>query len=344
MSRAKCPGCARESFDHSDSELKQFHPKRWEFENATTKVGFTKDFNSNLEAIMRDVMETHGARVMAYVKRKAWGNYCLYAIDEPDGEAITQQRMAFDLGISKQAASAVVQFYKARGHLRDDVGKLLYPVLAPSLRPPPDKSQTLPDFSTFVLHWKVKNSSDWEALEVARSTVKKLNKVILSDYRQSRRSATNAGALKEESYESHEKGNVAPPSSSSPSAAPDREEEEDPITPILEAFKPIRTTDSKVRDLIRDCGGATVQEIVARAIGEDPTAIKRNRAIRDPQRFLISQLREFFHSPAALKQWRREREEVADQEAAAERSAEERRAALLAMLEEEDEKAGGASS
>jgi hypothetical protein len=77
--RARCPACTSLApRKHTDDELKQFHPIRWEFEEATRKLKFTKDFNPALEATMRDSLATIGERILAWIKRRAWGNYCLH--------------------------------------------------------------------------------------------------------------------------------------------------------------------------------------------------------------------------------------------------------------------------
>ena len=102
------------------------------------------------------------------------------------------------------------------------------------------------------------------------------------------------------------------------------------ITPILEAFRPIAggITDSRARRLLKDCGGATPQEIAARASELIP-GIKANKHAHSPVAILTGsetkpgELPRFFHSPAALKQWRREREVIADREAVSLRRAEE---------------------
>ncbi len=163
-----------------------------EYEEATQGLGFSKEFHTHNAAVMRDVLEAAGPRFLAWLRRNAWGEYSLFAIG-PDGEPLTQADAARDLGISKSRISHVVAYYEARG-LVECKGKVLYPVISPGLFPPPEKVADSRNFSKFLEHWKVAHSSDFHELEVARSTVKRIRKVLLSHYKAYRKQETNAGA------------------------------------------------------------------------------------------------------------------------------------------------------
>jgi hypothetical protein len=166
-----------------------------EYEKETAGLLFTKDFNTDMEATMRDKLNGNGERFLAWLKRYAWGEYSTFAIGV-DGWPKTQQDASRELGIKKQAVSHLVIYYEARGYLRRE-GRKLYPVIAPQLSAPPQKVARSHDkltFREFLESWKVAHSHDFSELEVARSTVDKIRKVMLSDYKKSLKQATNAPA------------------------------------------------------------------------------------------------------------------------------------------------------
>jgi len=116
--KGKPDRCQRaEDRKHTAPEQKQFHPERWEFEEATRELNFTKDFNLALEAIMRDRLATIGERVMAWCKRRAWGNYRLYWVKD-NGEPAFQVDCAAELGLDKRRVSDAMRYYVARGYLK----------------------------------------------------------------------------------------------------------------------------------------------------------------------------------------------------------------------------------
>jgi hypothetical protein len=212
--RGKCPGCTADPRRaHTDNELREFHPRRYEFERATRGVAFAKDFLPSLEALMRDRVETSEARIMAWLKRTSWGNQSLHCINE-DGTEAFQADCAVQLGIDKRRVSKVMQYLEQRGYLeRRGNAKVLYPVVSPTLTgPPPDSNGKSPEratFSTFLELWKVAHSSDFFELEVARSTVERIRKVVLSDYKQWLATRTKSDAYKERDSESSERGEDA---------------------------------------------------------------------------------------------------------------------------------------
>ena len=164
---------------------------RAEYESATRGLIFTKDFQTRQEALMHDPLATVGERVMAWILRRSWGEYVLYAIRD-DGEPAFQRDCAKDLGIDKKAVSHAVAYYQRRGYLENQPKKL-YPVISPVLGGPPKKVVRSSDFLQFINDWKVAHSSDFHELEVARSTVERIRKVILSEYKKSRTAGTNGG-------------------------------------------------------------------------------------------------------------------------------------------------------
>lgn len=151
------------------------------FDEATKGLNFTKDFHTALEAVMHDPTETNGNRFMAWLKRRSWGKYRLYAMTD-ENQPATQADCERELGIDKRIISNLVAYYERRGYLYRDE-KVLCPVIAPQPGPALEKVTRSPDFAKFLDEWKVAHSSDFEALEVARSTVKRLRKVILSQYK-----------------------------------------------------------------------------------------------------------------------------------------------------------------
>ncbi len=166
---------------------------RVEYENQTKGLRFSKDFQSHQEAVMRDPLAAVGERVMAWIKRRSWGEYALFAIRD-DGSPALQVDCARDLGIDKRRVSGAVDYLKRRGYVVDDEGRLLYPVISPVLASPPPKDEKSAEYRTFVEGWKVSHSSDFEELEVALSTVKRIRKVLLSEYKKSRLSGQKVAA------------------------------------------------------------------------------------------------------------------------------------------------------
>jgi hypothetical protein len=159
---------------------------RAEYETKTKGLLFTKDFQSRQEALMHDRLATLGERVMAWILRRSWGEYVLYAIGE-DGEPAYQRDCARELRIDKRRVADAVDYNKRRGYLLDIPGKKLYPAISPILASPPPNCKKSGEYRTFLEQWKVTHSSDFQELEVARSTVKRITKVLLSEYKKSKK-------------------------------------------------------------------------------------------------------------------------------------------------------------
>jgi hypothetical protein len=199
---------------------------RGEYETKTKGLIFTKDFQSRQEAVMGDRLATIGERVMAWILRRSWGEYVLYAIKD-DGQPAFQVDCARELRVDKRRVAAAVDYYKSRGYL-EVRGKLLYPVISPVLASPPPNDKKSGEYRTFLEQWKVAHSADFEELKVARSTVKRITKVLLSDYKKSRHPVESGAVSLLET--DREKSETGPSSSSAVSvlpARPEKAEDED---------------------------------------------------------------------------------------------------------------------
>lgn len=163
-----------------------------EFITRTEGRKFTKSFNSELERVMRDPLATIAERVRSWIKRYSWGHHSLYAVNQ-QGEFVGQSDCATELGIDKTSVSHAVAYLKKRGYVVDHDGRALEPVISPELKEPPKRTR---DFERFFAEWKVAHSAEFEALSDARSTVKALTKVVLSDYKKWRAAQTGDGHIK----------------------------------------------------------------------------------------------------------------------------------------------------
>src|SRR5215471_942478 len=189
--RIQCPACAKDK-KHSDNEIEFYHPQWHEFRQATKGLSFTSDFNTALEAQMRDSLATIGERVLAWLKRKSWGNRSLYCVSEFDGDPLYQVDCAAELKIDKRSVSKACAYLEKRGYLeRRGRSKMLYPCISPALDGPDSGDGTKsegnlkksPEWATFLEEWKVACSTDFHELEVARSTVERIRKVVRSEYK-----------------------------------------------------------------------------------------------------------------------------------------------------------------
>jgi hypothetical protein len=159
-----------------------------EYNLATENLFFTKDFNTALEATMRDGLASPAQRILAYVKRYSWGEYSPWAIGI-DGHPRYQVDCANELKLNKRLVSKTVAYLQARGYL-EDRAKLLYPVIAPQLTAPDPKSEKSPAWTTFIENWKVANAGDFQRWEDARAVDKHFRKVVHAEYRQHQKSQT----------------------------------------------------------------------------------------------------------------------------------------------------------
>ena len=186
------PRKARESIEHVNER------GRAEYDAKTKGLNFTKDFYSRQEALMRDPLATVGERVMAWILRRSWGEYSLYAIRD-DGEPAYQRDCARELGLNKTSVSHAISYFQTRGYL-EDRPKLLYPVISPVLVAPNPKKQKVAEYATFLANWKVANSANFQKWEDARSTIKFFQKLVRSEYKKSRKRTQKAPASLLEIY------------------------------------------------------------------------------------------------------------------------------------------------
>ena len=161
-----------------------------DFKQQTAQLSYTPDFNDALEAVIHDRLATAGERILAWIKRNSWGRDSWHAITE-EGRAARQSDCAAALGIDKRRVSKVINYLIHRGYLLDEI-KLLYPVVSPKVAPLQQKVAGAGDFFTiFVEEWKVAHSTDFQELEVSRSNVARLRRVMLSDYKKWKASRTS---------------------------------------------------------------------------------------------------------------------------------------------------------
>ena len=293
---------------------------RAEYEKVTKDILFAKDFLPALEAVMRDELAAAQQRVLAWIKRMAWGNYSLYAIlDKETGETATQAHLVAQLRLDKGRVSHVVAYLEKRGYLRRD-GKKLYPVISPQLGPDPGKVADPATFRLFFAEWRVANSATFERLEAAReakkvanSTIKEIQKVLDSDYQKWSESTTNGRAsLYERKAEKTENN------SSSSNGHPQPAQEEPAAAPAAPVFDELQkhgtVTEETAQDLLKKCRqakpGCTPSEVVeaiqAVAQGFGP-------AVRKPIALLRSEVPKVIRSrpkppPVETEESRRDRE------------------------------------
>lgn len=174
---------------------------RVEYEKKTKGLLFTKDFYTRQEVLMRDPLATVGERVMAWILRRSWGEYVLYAMRD-DGQPAYQRDCVRALGLSKKRVSEAVAYYQKRGYLEKQ-GKLLYPVISPRLVSPDPEAKKSGEYRTFLEEWKVTYSADFEEEKVLRSALKKKVEVRLSLYKKYLRGRKERAASLLETRESN---------------------------------------------------------------------------------------------------------------------------------------------
>jgi len=161
---------------------------------------FTRRWNEELEAVMSDRLSSNVQRITAWAQRWSWGEYSLFAIGR-DGHPRYQVDCRAELGLTKQAVSNTVSYLQKRGYW-EDLPKLIRPVIAPVLGPLPVLADP-EEYKAFVESWKVVHSADFERMEVARDVYWSIKKVLLSEYKKSKRDRTRAAASLLETLESN---------------------------------------------------------------------------------------------------------------------------------------------
>lgn len=162
---------------------------------------FTRNFNTQLEAVIADTLCSNAQRVLAAIIRYSWGEYSLFAI-KPDGHPMYQVDLVALLGIPKQRMSGTISYMEKRGHL-EAAAKQLRPAIAPVLGPAPEKVADQKAYKAFVEEWKVANSSDFSRMEDAKKEYFSIKKVLLSDYRKYLKERTKPAATLLENQESN---------------------------------------------------------------------------------------------------------------------------------------------
>lgn len=188
-----------------------YESHRQAFERATSEATHTKVSNAALEARMDDVFATFGERVEACIWRYSWGNQCLYFCDL-DGSPRFQSDIAKRLKADKRRVSATIAWLVERDRIKMvGTAKMLYPAISPVPAKPSEIVKKSGEWRTFLQLMEVAHSPDLAALEVARSEVKRLQKVLLSGYKEFRKSGTiPAPSLIKESKEDLKE--IPPPS------------------------------------------------------------------------------------------------------------------------------------
>ena len=163
------------------------------YEERTRPLKFIKEFQDHNLAIMSDIFEPVASRVLAWVRRYAWGEWALFAIGV-DGMPKYQVDCCRELGLKPRAVSKAVSYLQWRGYIEDQP-KLLTPVVSPQMGgPAPDTEAKSPEWSAFCELWNVAHSADFEKLEVARATVDQIRKVRRADYKKWREQERKAAA------------------------------------------------------------------------------------------------------------------------------------------------------
>jgi hypothetical protein len=158
------------------------------YDRATAYSKFTRDINDSLDAIIRDETLTCAERFMPWLKRRAWGNYRLYAI-RADGQPATQADCARELNVTRQCVSGVVSLYQQRGLIED--GKRLVPVISPKGTSGKVVKDAL-DKLEFEEWWAVNHADDklaFDLVEAEYNLQRKSKRAAHKKYMASRRGA-----------------------------------------------------------------------------------------------------------------------------------------------------------
>lgn len=214
------------------------------FERATRGLQFSKDFHAALEAVMRDELAPASQRVLAWIKRRSWGSYSLHCVRE-NGRPAIQADCVQELGISKGTVSKTITYLELRGYVRLD-GKIILPLIDPQLGPTPEKVSPVGNFSNFLDLWKVSNASNFKAMQDAEATLKQLRKVLISDYKKWKTSATSSEAplyknsdLEEVQASSSSSGiSLVPPLPKEPTTTTPAAEPAEPEQPAADPLPP----------------------------------------------------------------------------------------------------------
>ena len=165
-----------------------------EYREANSSGRFVRDPFTAVHAIIADKSRTNTERVLAWVKRSAWGNHRLFCVTSKGLPAI-QADCAADLKLNKGTVSSALKELKSRGYVRPDSGKLLYPVIDPSPSGPDDSKKVDPVLSNSTFEeecWKIEYASTFEREKVVEAELKSITLVKRAAYKKYRRQQQNA--------------------------------------------------------------------------------------------------------------------------------------------------------
>ena len=159
------------------------------------RLQYTIVFNTAIESLMVNSEVPLEWRVLAFIWRMSWGYSSDFAVDSIGGKRIGQTVCAEALHVDKRRVSDAVVLLRGMGYLLPGKGQALYPSdclpSADSRAEPVVKVRALADFSAFLDFWKVQAPADFQELESAEATVKRVKTVRLGLYRKWKRDRTN---------------------------------------------------------------------------------------------------------------------------------------------------------
>jgi hypothetical protein len=144
---------------------------------------FTMDFNSELEGAMGDCSASPRERVLAWIKRYAWGNFSEHAVERIGGKPLRQKDCARQLGLGRPEVSRAVAAL-VRGGLVKVEQDNLYPVRSPQSLKFKDSQDC--DAGRWTQFFEEFTKSDPKTAEQYRALEKEFNqvkKVVMGRYR-----------------------------------------------------------------------------------------------------------------------------------------------------------------
>lgn len=161
------------------------------------KLQFTVVFNTAIESLISNSQVPIEWRVLAFIWRMSWGHSSDFAVDSIGGKRIGQTVCAEALHVDKRRVSDAVVLLRGMGYLLPGTGHALYPSDrlpgVDSSAKPVSKVRALADFSVFLDLWRTRAPTDFQELESAEATVKRLKIIRLGHYRMWKRERTKGG-------------------------------------------------------------------------------------------------------------------------------------------------------
>jgi hypothetical protein len=313
------------------------------FHSRHERRGFSVHFNAALEAEMMDTALPVAERVKAWLLRTAWGNFSEYPVTGIQGTPLGQKDCAAKLALKKTVTSNAFRRLERRGYIRSQ-GRLWR--LNDTPVPPQGKAGPSADYQAFLGEWQATHPEESAELEVARSTVERIRKVILSDYKRSRALRRSGRPILIDKTENSNNGNA-----SSAAVSPVRES----TTPTAEALRSTACP-NPLRDIIRALGTYCTSDdeaakiLLRRCREHAPDArpeevaffvhekgrLLRKGSIENPIGFLLTVVPKCFEGES-FAQWRQQQHEKA---VAAEASRARHEADYQAFLREQQDVLG----